>query len=257
MLPVRFSRLSKMRQSPAHYKWALDHDGDETKALRLGRAVHSFLLGGDSVVVYDGRRSGAKWEAFEQDNAGKIILIPSEIESAIGMRASLQNHDEAMSLLSLSRREEKIMWTFAGRTCQSTPDAFDVKQLTELKTTRSADPSRFVRDAIWRGYHAQCDFYRTALSHRDKDWAGPHRRCSIVAVESAPPYPVTVLHLTERALEAGHKLWRLWWERMVSCEQSGYWPAYTESAVPFDVEDQDDDFSLVIGGEEMTFGEGA
>lgn len=244
--PVRYSWLKHMARSPAHVRHALDHAGDDTRALRLGRATHSYLLGGDEVILYEGRRAGAAWEAFESSHPGAVILIASEMEHVNGMRESLHRHDQAMELLSGPHREETIRWKIGDRDCQSTPDVWGGYRLTELKTTKCADPERFKRDAIWRGYHGQASFYQRALLHR----GFAASVVSIVAVESTPPYPVTILELTPRALEAGEKLWRGWFERLLVCEASNYWPAYSESIVEFDVEDSGET-TIVIDGEDV------
>lgn len=248
-MPVRFSHLKHMAKSPAHFRHAVDSEGEETKALLLGRAVHTLLLGGPKVEVYEGRRAGKVWDAYQAAHPDSTILIPSEAESALGMRAALRANPLAMELLSQPHREEKLLWKFGDRDVQSTPDSFGPVHLVELKTTKCADPERFKRDATWRHYHAQMSFYRRALRFHGYD----PKVFSIVAVESAAPYPVTILELTERAIEAGEKLWRVWFERMLTCEAANYWPSYSECVVEFDIEEEDE-FSLSIGGEDVSFG---
>ena len=50
-----------------------------------------------------------------------------------------------------------------------------------------------------------------------------------MAVETSPPYPVTVLRLTDRALAAGEKLIYAWMERLHVWEKSGEFPAYSQA----------------------------
>jgi hypothetical protein len=59
----------------------------------------------------------------------------------------------------------------------------------------------------------------------------------VVAVESTPPFPVTVMRLTDRALDQGERLCTSWMETLLNCEASNFWPPYAQSIVPLDVPD--------------------
>ncbi len=97
---------------------------------------------------------------------------------------------------------------------------------------------------MFRGYHAQVADYRAAIKAKV---GVPPRDCFIIAVESAAPYAVTVLRLTERALDMGDRLLAVWMERLRACEDSNSWPAYCQSVTDFDV--PDDELDLVFGDE--------
>lgn len=246
---IRFSHLKRMAQSPAHYLQSLSSVYD-AEDLRKGRALHSYMLGGSDVVIYDqGVRRGGKWDLFVAAHPGATILIPSEARDVTGMRASLERNDRAMELLD-GIREREMVWKIGDRICSGTPDVLKPHSVVELKSTRCSEPGRFVRDAAWRGYHAQLSWYQDGarLSNVAHPTGG-----YIVAVESSAPYPVTIFELTPTALEVGRKLCRLWWERLMTCEQSDSWPAYCESDVPFDV--ADGEATIVVDGEEMSLAE--
>lgn len=254
--PLRFSLLKAMAQSPAHYQHALAGGRTETTGMRKGTAVHSTLLGGARVVVYeDGVRRGKAWDAFRAQHADATILIPSEAEAVIGMRAAIERHAQAMQLLA-GVRERTIQWRIGARACSGTPDVVDyglAGAVVELKTCRTSNPERFVRDAQWMGYHAQLAWYLDGVAAADPTVLEPPRRAAIVAVESVAPYPVTVFELTSTAIEMGRRLWRGWLERLQVCEEAGHWPAYTDAIVPFDVSDMD--ATILIDGDEVAFSE--
>jgi len=245
--PVRFSRLKAMATSPLHYRYGLDVEREDTKSLRMGRAVDAILFGTCGVVDYNGQRRGKEWAAFAAANAGAICLNNTEAALVRGMAAALEANSDAMFLLS-GTRQKTIHWRYSGRECQGTPDSFHPTILADLKTDTTAHPDRFQ----WRGrrfaYHAQLAWYAEGLLLSGH--AKPETIC-IVAVESKPPHPVTVFELTDRAKDEGARTWRLWFERLRVCEESDVWPAYAQSRVPFDVPEADDGFSLKIGGEEV------
>jgi hypothetical protein len=241
--PVRFSRLKLMAKSAAHFA---EGYGEETSPMRKGTAVHAYLLGGEkSVAVYTGGRRDdriKKWQAFKTENAGRHILIPSELADVAGMRRSLERHERAMWLLD-GIQERRVHWTDAGRACMGTPDCVIPKGnrriLVELKTTRTSHPERFVWETRKHAYHAQCAWYRRGIEQCGEYGSDPFDEVYIVAVESTAPYPVTVFRLDEESLTAGEKMNRLWLEQLLVCESRNHFPAYSESDVPLSVIDSD------------------
>lgn len=251
-LPVRFSRLKHMGQSPLHYATACFEQDDEynTPSIMIGRAVHSWSFGGKYVTYYENRRQGADWESFRDDNADNIVLTLSQYEQAMAMMTALRQNKLIMAELEqITDRELTIMWEFCGRQCQSTVDALSPSALLELKTTVSANPRRFMGDALRRAYHGQCSYYRTAIGAVGRPVP---LATKIIAVENKKPFSSVLFSLTPRTLEAGEKIWRGWFEQLLVCEAAGEFPGYTQGEVSFDIDDdQDGAFSIEIDGEEV------
>ncbi|TAK10607.1 MAG: hypothetical protein EPO32_14855 [Anaerolineae bacterium] len=249
LAPLHFSQLKHINRSPAHYRYALDNLRDDTVSLRLGRAVHSALLGGDPIVRWEGASRRGKayeaWRGIQDPNA--IILIDSEVYRIEGMTEAIRKNRHAMPLLEGSR-ELNLSWTWLGRDCAGRIDVVGERALrtVELKTARSAEPGQFVRDALRFGYHAQLAWYNQGVI---ESGLGAPEESYVVAVESTPPYPVSVLRLTDRALDMGQRVLRVWMERLLTCEAVNHWPEYFDMVVPFDV--PDDDFTLNIDGEDV------
>lgn len=240
--PVRFSYLKNMAKSPAHYKAALNVPFDSA-SMRLGRMVDVGVLGGSEPIIWDGSRRGKAWEEFRDGHPGAEIVTASEYEAAQPIIQSVRNHEHAMYLLTSGAVKKRIYWEWLGRACTGEPDVAG-KYLVDLKTTRCSEPGRFSRQAIWFSYHAQLANYRLGLI---LSGAEPPTQLFIVAVETTPPYPVTVLTLTERAIEQGERLCRVWMERLLACEASDEWPGYVQTAVDLDIPD---DLELTFGDEE-------
>ena len=251
--PVRFSRLKKMALSAAHFAEGF---GEETAPMRKGTALHAYMLGGEKrVAVYTGGARNpnfAKWQAFQAAHQGQHIVIPSELEKIAGMRRSLERHDRAMWLLD-GIQERRVHWTDGARACMGTPDNVipkgDRRILVELKTTRTSHPERFVWECRRHAYHAQCAWYRRGVELSGEYGPGRFDEVYIVAVESAPPYPVTVFRVDEESLEAGDKMCRLWLEQLRVCEENDHFPAYTESDVLLSVIDEAPELDWSSDGE--------
>lgn len=237
---VRFSNLKRIGQSPQHYQAGLMHGTDPTRAMKIGSAVHSRVLGGD-YVIFEGERRGKAWAEFKAAHDGALILTMPEHESASRIAGAVMASPLAQGVLEPSElREHEILWDFAGRACASHLDALATgRYVVELKVTNCAEPTRFSRQALHMGYVAQCAFYAEAAK---VDAA------YIIAVEDKRPWPVTVMRLTPRALSDGLKQCRLWMERLLACEAVDAWPGYCQSIVDLDTQD-DGEFALEFGGE--------
>lgn len=244
--PVHWSQLKHMAQSPAHYRYAVEHERHDTRSFRLGRAVHSALLGGPLVTVWEGSsRRGKQFDAFKVEHAGAIIMLESEMDDVTNMVASVRSNANAMELLD-GVHERELEWTWLGRRCAGRIDSVGDNRIVELKTDRCAEPGRFVRSGIRYGYHAQCWWYSNGVVCSG---LGTAAESYVIAVESAPPYPTSVLRMTDRALDIGQRMCRSYMERLLVCEALQHWPEYFDAVVPFDV--PDDDFTLTIEGEEV------
>lgn len=251
-VPARFSRLREMSKSALHYWSAVQDDREDTLAMRFGRGFHALALG-QPVKRWTGKnRNSNDYKTYVKNNPGVEVLMPKEWDRAHGMFEAIQRHPIAHDVLfgEGTVLEETIEWEFLGKKCTSRPDArLGTERLVDLKTTRCAEPRKFERDAMWRGYHAQFSFYGRAIAERFGSFP---KQSLCVAVETVKPYAITVLELTPDALSEGEKCWRLWFERLLVCEAANSWPAYTEVIERLDVA-PNDDVPLIIDGEKFSF----
>lgn len=235
-LPVRFSTLKSMGKSAAHCRYSMLNDWEPTLSMRIGQGAHSLLLGGPPVVECKARRGTKDWKAVEDANPGAIILNRSEHAKAVAINAAVRGNALAQRVLYQPGTiyEETIHFEYLGRKCRATPDARTHRHLVDLKTTRCAEPDKFQWDATRMAYHGQLALYREAMFQANGFYPAS---CYIVAVETAPPYAVSVHELTPGALSIGLRLCKTWMEKLIACEQSGSWPGYCESVVPWEVAD--------------------
>lgn len=233
-VPVRFSNLKHMARSALHYYDAVQLGREDTLAMRLGRGAHAMILG-MPVVKWTGKtRNGKVWDDFKEEHKGAEILNRKEWATAEGMANAIRNHRIAAPLLFEGTvLEEQIEWEWLGRKCSSRPDCRrGTSMVADLKTTQCAEPNKFKRDAMYRGYNAQLAFYGLAVEHLT---GVRPEKLYVVAVESKRPYAVQVLELDETARIQGEKLCRGWFEQLLICEASNNWPAYTDAIAKFDV----------------------
>lgn len=242
--PVRWSELRWMAESPAHYRAAITHHREPTAAMQLGTVVHAMVLGGD-FVVWDGeRRAGKEWDRFASEHAGRTIIKRSEMERASAIADSIRTNRAAQEILYGAKYEVPAEWSYMGRACATGGiDVISLDTLAELKTCATANPVRFAYHARSMGYLGQLAWYEEAA----RSLGFTPKRLAIIAAETKPPYAVTVMALTPNAVDYGRKTVRSLMEQLRVCEESDRWPAYCESEVPLDIEQ---DAELIFGDEE-------
>jgi len=229
--PVRFHHLKAMARSARQARLKLEgSEQDETYAMERGTGCHALVFGTQRVTCYDGKvRRGKEYESFEADNQDAIILTAAEYDKAQRMAEAVLFDPAAAPLLQGCVYEGTLLFDLEGRPCRVTPDIrHPVTHVADLKTCKSAQPEEFLRDARYRFYDAQVAWQRLgtqmALGYRPS--AG-----YIIAVESAPPWEVTVIEVTEARLDAGEERCREWLRRLLECEVDNTWPSYTGGKV--------------------------
>lgn len=256
-VPVRFSNLKMIGKSPAHYRHAVQRGWDPSLSRRVGSGTHAMMFD-LPWTVWTGSgngkkpvRNGGPWEAFRNANPGKAIMSIGEYRKSRAISDSLKRNDRAMELLRGpgTVREQQVSWKCLDRECVSTPDVRGPGYVVDLKTDKCAEPGKFAKSGRWYGYHAQLAFYLDAVAAAG---LGKPDRAYIVAVENVAPYPVTILRLTDRALDLGRRMCRIWLEQLLVCEADDYWPGYVESDAEFDVPDEEQ--TLIIDGETVQLG---
>ncbi len=230
--PIRFSRLRRMAQSPAHFAFA---PNETSTSMDVGSAVHAMLLGGKRLTAFPGKvRNGKAWDQFAADNRDALILTRRELAKAEGMAKAVRADKEAMRVLD-GVREQTMEWRQNGRLCRGTPDVRGAGFITELKSGETSDPRRFAYKVKQFCYHGQLAWYGDgsvlAGNEDPKDYY-------VVAVEAAAPHVVTVFRMTKNAIDQGRRLARLWFERLLVCEATNEWPPYVQSIVDLDLPEE-------------------
>lgn len=253
---VRWSTLRVLRVSPLHYRHALRSERPETAAMRIGRAIHAFILEPDTFhdrfVCYRGQRRGKDWTGFASDHESKTILTEVEWKRAIGAGAAVHGHPCALSYLAGGVQEHVLTWTDqeTGIACKGRVDSAG-EWLVDLKTTTVIEPRRFGSHAARLGVHGQLSFYLDGCRANDILVRDEPR---IVVVQSEPPHDVVVYRVSRHVVDAGRDLYRELLGELKECRESGAWPGVSPDEIeliPPDWIYQDEPLELTIGGEAM------
>ena len=222
---------------PARWKWEHDNGRRETKAFDMGHAAHKLVLGvgaeiaviPDDVLASNGATStkAAKEFIAAAREAGQIPLKAVEHEQVQAMALALFRHKAASALLAKATEVEVSAFLTdpaTGVGLRARFDAIGPEVLIDYKTSVSADPDKWRRDAVKLGYHIQGAHYRQ-MAQEVGITDGPLR---FIVQEKTAPYLVSVIRLDDSAELLGQQRMREAIAIWQQCHETGIWPGYGE-----------------------------
>lgn len=226
---IRWSHLKYMARSAMHYAAAVEGlIGADTRALRLGRALHAFLLEPElfkaTWVAWGARRAGKKWDEFEAAAlaAQKEIVTWNEMALVTNAAAAVQRHPIAARHL-VGTREAFITWLDqdTGLRCKARLDLLSAERLCDVKSTVTVDAFAFGRLAAKLGYHAKMAFYMDGLA---ASGVVVEPEPILIAVEIARPWDVVPFEMSLPVMEAGRREYKRLLLQVAECQARGEWP---------------------------------
>lgn len=230
----------RILDSPARF--AYERERRVVKAAYdVGHAVHAMVLGVGmpAVAIPDEHLSAsgstgtkAAREFIEEARAeGKVPLKSDVVAEVEAMAGAVLGHPLAARILARDGQPEASAFAqdpATGAWLRARPDFLPDAGpgrtvLVDLKTSITADPRLFGREAAKHHYEQQADLYQqvVTLARGDQDTAFIH-----VVVEKAPPYLVSVIELDADALRIGHERNRLAIDLYAACVAADEWPGY-------------------------------
>lgn len=239
---INYSTLKVMRDSPKHYRAALEAPpkppGGDPK-FSMFSAVHTLVLEpfqfDAEYAVYDGRRDKRTkaYQAFLADNEGKTILTPDELEQAKAISDAVLEHPWVAELLQApgTKTEQVSVWedSDAGP-CKAKMDWTHYSRergllSVDLKSFASTEADFIGRQGARYGWplqhahylHAGAAFWGVNLAEV------PYRALNVV-VEAGEPHDVIVVEWRDTTLDAAFAQHRRLLQQVAECQESGVWP---------------------------------
>jgi len=236
---MNYSRLKLLRDSPRTFiESELDPDPPDKDAYRVGRAFHVATYEPEvfrsNWCVYDGRRAGEEWDRFEENATaeGREVLNVKEHELVTAMARAVRSNVDAAPFIGGGKIEATVLWTATTKVdgiAQQVPfksriDLLKADGITDLKSTVSARPDDFARQAFKLGYWLQSSAYRQAVLKV----TGKLLPYTIVAVEKRKPFNVSVFSLTQAQLDFGDNELSALLATLLRCRATNEWPSYQQ-----------------------------
>lgn len=245
---VRRTHLELLRESAKLYEHHVVRGVPipETKALRVGRALHVSVLQPAQVErllvvepTVNRRTKAGKAELVRWREAlapGAIVLTHDERTAVTRMTDALRSDPRTAQLLEREGAEEMpIEWEdpVTGLPCKAMLDKYFVTRdggaarVLDLKSTNDPSVAGFTRSTAIYGYHRQDAMYRDAAQ---RFAGGRPVRFVFLVVRNEPPFECAVYDLDDDAVDAGRRQIRGALDRLAKHLESGDWRAPWQGA---------------------------
>lgn len=230
----------RLLESPAKFRYSLDHPQPHKDAFDLGTAVHTKVLGvGANVITYPEEHltpSGAvstkaatvEW-AEEQRANGLVVIGAAQAAQVNGMSEAVLAHPEARSFLeAISGREVSIFAEIDGVPMRARFDIYDGTNSGDFKSARDASPRGFNTSVGRYGYNIQEQWYRdvnTAATGRELE------TFKFIVAETTAPYLVGVYDLDFMWEDLAKERTKRARELYRACTETNTWPGYASATL--------------------------
>ena len=201
--PLSYSSIKEFMKSPNHLLSYWDREKVTTPAMLKGTLIHTLLLEPEKMekeyaTWLGGRRAGNEYKTFQEENQGKTIIKPEELEEAEKIIKTAKNN----VLLNLKKGVElEILWKMNLIPFRGFVDFYGAGFIGDVKTCSDASPKAFQRDFIKFKYYIQAFLYGHA--NETLRFAGENPDYFILAVETSPPYNSQMYKVSTEFIEKG------------------------------------------------------
>jgi hypothetical protein len=248
---LNFSSLKHILTSPAHYKAALETEVEETIDMRLGTAVHEYVLEGKvrPYIVkpandpakpdekWQGNRTSCKAWVAEKKALGFSVYSPDEFERMFRMQRALEKDPLFNEVTKLcDQREFVVQGTLMGFKMKARLDLcgyYEGRRLiVDLKKCPDASPRGWGKTAKARHYDMQLCLYSNLLAMAEGLTEENQKPMVLSAVvEDSPAAPVVIFSVPDAMWESGMEKLERATKLLKQCRNTGEWPSYGNSKI--------------------------
>lgn len=238
---IRRSDLWIINKTPYHFRYRMDHEKEQTKAMLFGSAIHAYILEPDTFRqqyaiapdcdrrTKDGKEEWADFLDLCAETGADPISI-DEMQTINEMAAVLKTNPLAVQLLT-GKHEQEFYWTddLTGERCKCKVDCITTWDgqdwIVDYKTTESCEDGHFERSVAKYGYQFQAGMYCEGVFQSTLT----EHRFAFVAQEKSAPYAVRVYLCDPEWVLRGYDKFRELIGIYHQCNETGFWPGYETS----------------------------
>lgn len=167
---------------------------------------------------------------WERSNSDKKILTRDEMKCLEEMKTAIQEHKEALDLITDGKYEHSYFWEDkdSGLIVKARPDILHGSMVVDLKTCRDSSPKAFQRAMCDGGYHIQAAMILDAVRAIDNREIVTFIN---IAIEKEYPYSIGIYIIDDAAIGAGRERYKNILLKMKEARESGVYSDYETQVI--------------------------
>lgn len=202
-------RGDQLATVPLYVRHAYETKSEPSDAMIKGTLAHMMCFeperAADEVAIWTGgTRRGAKWNDFNDENAGRLIVPEKFWTDCESMLKRLLQDREFLRLIEEGQAEVAVFAAEHGIQCRGELDWISTSgdgALCDLKTARDIGQSAFGRAFFDLQYDVKMGCYRHWL--QVNGYTVP--KTYVFAVRSSAPWDATVIPIPDDVLDGGYR----------------------------------------------------
>lgn len=240
---VSASYLKSLRRGAQVGEYYRNHPPVPSYAMKLGTAVHTVVLEGESVfleryLVCSGGKDILKKEREQAEAEGKEPITKATVDKVWAIRDSVLGGNLSGPLLRGAQHKEcGMVWyednpldpELSPIRCKSKADAISGDFLVDLKTTSAEDIDKWWNSFYKYGYHIQAAHYLDGANQLTRFNSTEYGSFLFVTVETTPPFICQVFALStqrngegKQTIEAGRDQKKKLLRYHAECMENGF-----------------------------------
>jgi hypothetical protein len=241
---ISASGLKDIQKCPALYKFKKDNyepDSEKPETLIVGSAIHTFILEPEKfketyIVAPSNDKRKKEWKNFvmniDERDREKPILRKESMDVMLGVKKSLCTVRDRYGTNIFQNlihhpetKRERAIYTIdpnRGILLKAKVDINYKGILFDLKSTKNAQHSLFIKDAANLGYDIQAAFYLKVVSLAKKKAKG----FGFIGIEKKPPYLSNSILMERRDITLASFLTEKLLDEYTFCVKNQLWYGY-------------------------------
>ena len=236
------SQLTAFKRSPQHWLQYIQQERTRTEPMILGSAFHCLALEKEKFearyYVFDlsempepekdfRTNVNREWRDEQIAIAGdKEVINTDQLEVCKNGIQALYKNDEAVKYIQSGIEfESELTWKSNGLEFYGIRDIVGDDFICDLKFVNNADPFVFQKNLLRDGVYRQGGMYLDG-ELGGKYTGDPHKNVIFIAVESSPPYGVSVHQLDVEVIGFGVNEYRFLARQLKDCLDTDIFPSY-------------------------------
>jgi hypothetical protein len=212
---------------PLYAKYAYETKSEPSDAMIKGTLAHLMCFEPErarsEVAIWTGgTRRGAKWNEFNEENAGRLIVPEKFWADCESMLERLLQDREFLRLVEEGQAEVAVFASESGLQCRGELDWISTSgagALCDLKTARDIGQSAFGRAFFELQYDVKMGCYRHWLQVNGYTVPTTY----VFAVRNSAPWDATVIPIPDDVLDGGWQKAKRCIDHVARCLESGTW----------------------------------